>query len=122
MVVVKYVILFAVVKMWCLMVMVSIVVRTIMGIVTVMLVAWVPVAVVCISVCVIKQCVSTTKGKRKRKEKGTTKMIYLHQKVYICIFKTEGLMGKADLFTLGSHLFYYTGISGNFCSLKSHKH
>lgn len=66
-VVVKYVILFAVVKMWCLMVMVSIVLRAIMGIVTVMLVAWVPVAVVCISVCVIKQCVSTTKGKRKRK-------------------------------------------------------
>lgn len=62
--VVMYLILFTVVKLLCLMVMVGIVMRAVMDLVTMLVVTVVPMASICISVCVIKHCVPTTQGHR----------------------------------------------------------
>lgn len=58
--VIEYLILFTVVKLVCMMAMMSVTVRIVMEILTMlMVVVVVPMAFICISVCVIKQCVPT---------------------------------------------------------------
>lgn len=63
--VVKYLILFTVVKLVYMMAMVGVTVRVVMEIVTMLMLAVVPMAFICISVGVIKQCVPTTQQHRK---------------------------------------------------------
>ncbi len=63
--VVKYLILFAVMKLLRLMTMMGFVMRAVMEIVTVLMVAVVPRAFICISACVIKHCVPKRQGRRK---------------------------------------------------------
>lgn len=60
--VVKYLILFAVVKLLCVMTMVM---RAVMEIVTVLMVTVSPLAFICISVCVIEHCVPIVQEHRK---------------------------------------------------------
>lgn len=63
--VVNDLILFAVMKLLHLMTMMGVVMRAVMEIVTMLMVAVVPRAFICISICVIKHCVPTTQGHRK---------------------------------------------------------